>query len=687
MRHVEISAQRIGTVTVLVLPDTPHDSVSLSEALIAEAPPAPAHVVLDLRQVTLLAVATARVVMDFAGSVVRHGGGCSFVMSPSGVAAEAVLDLFDPEHSISRHKTFAKSLADAAKTPRTTTSGFGSAVNTLAFDSTDLGATEDFLSASYAPMRIGSTTGAAGAHITRVATGSVSIDRLDLAFEMTYDVQPLGQICLCDIHEGTIEGHRVDGWREAEAFGAGELFSFSPPDRGYAGRICRARYDITMFDPALLEQIAGEPVRLLDHHAVDAGSARHVRRAIAHLRDDVLAVPGIGDNELVVATATQYLAAAVLNAFPTTASGHEPDLAGRDAHAGALQRAVAFIDANADRPIGLADIAAAARVSPRSVEQAFQHHLGTTPMAHLRRVRLDGARAELRASGVDDTAVGRIATRWGYHRPAAFAAHYLATYGVTPQQTLRDDEPARRTLRPAADHDRLTDAVLGQFEALTGSLLDAATTEAALDHVVRTAREVIPGADLVSVTLRGSAGHLVTAASTSGAAVELDQVQEVTGRGPGLDVVAPDESGQVICDDLAADERWPEFSAAAVAQGRRALVCTGLHDATGALTVYSSRPDGLTSADARMAVLLATHGSLALAHARLAEKADQRQGELRRAIESRDIIGQAKGILMHRQGISADEAFYLLRTTSQELNTKLVEIARTVAARRRELGG
>ncbi|GLY47802.1 ANTAR domain-containing protein [Lentzea sp. NBRC 102530] len=682
MHHVEISARRIGSVQVLALPDVSHDAASLVEALNATAGDA-AHVVLDLRQVTLLSVAMARAVVGFGGSVLRRGGGCSLVMAPSSRAADAVLDHFDAQHALSRHKTFAKALADAATRRSADTSGFGSAVNTLAFDSTDLEVTEEFLSASYAPMRIGSDTGTSGAHITRVATSGLSIDRLDLTFEMSYDVQPLGQICLCDIEEGTVEGHRVEEWREERSFGAGELFSFSPPDRAYVGRIVRARYGITMFDPALLEQVAGEPVRLLDHRPVDEAGARHVRRAIAHLRDDVLAVPGVGDDELVVATATQYLASAVLKAFPTSASG----LDGRDSHAGVVRRAIAFVEANADRPIGLADIAAAARVSPRSVEQAFRRHLGTTPMAHLRRVRLDGARADLRASDtgdIGDTAVGRIATRWGYQRQAAFAAHYRATYGVTPRQTLHDDEPARRGLRPRADHDRLTEAVLDQFESLTGALLGAATAEDALTFLVRTACAVIPGADLVSVTLR-SGDALTTAASSGAGAEQLDGIQAVAGRGPCLDVTTPEAPAQVQCDDVAAEQRWPEFAEAAVAQGHRALLTTALHDRTGALTVWSARPDGLSSADARMAVLLAMHGSLALAHARLAEQAGLRQAELRRAIESRDVIGQAKGVLMQRLGISADEAFALLRTTSQHLNTKLVEIARTVAARRDEL--
>jgi AmiR/NasT family two-component response regulator len=58
---------------------------------------------------------------------------------------------------------------------------------------------------------------------------------------------------------------------------------------------------------------------------------------------------------------------------------------------------------------------------------------------------------------------------------------------------------------------------------------------------------------------------------------------------------------------------------------------------------------------------------------------------LRRALESRDVIGQAKGILMERRGIDEDEAFDVLRTASQALNVKLARVAETLASRRAEI--
>ncbi|MDQ3787732.1 MAG: AraC family transcriptional regulator, partial [Actinomycetota bacterium] len=251
---------------------------------------------------------------------------------------------------------------------------------TLVFDSTDLGRIEEFLSSAYAPMRIASGTGRSRARITRAGTDTLCVDQLDLACELTYDVRPLGSICLCDMVSGGIVDHRVSGSREVEAFGPGELFSLAPPDRPYGGRIHDARYRITMFSPALLADVAGAegPVRLLGHRTYDENAARHVRAAVDHLHDAVLTVPEARHSALVVATASQYLAACVLTAFPSTAIPGRDDVDRNDAHPRTLRRAIAFIDANADRDITAADVASAAGVSVRAVRLAFRRHLGLT---------------------------------------------------------------------------------------------------------------------------------------------------------------------------------------------------------------------------------------------------------------------------------------------------------------------
>ena len=230
-----------------------------------------------------------------------------------------------------------------------------------------------------------------------------------------------------------------------------------------------------------------------------------------------------------------------------------------------------------------------------------------------------------------------------------------------------------------------------QFAALTYSLLDADSVADVLDQVTHAAAAVIPAADVVSVTLRTSDGQFHTPVESDPLAIELDGLQYTFDEGPCVDAARTPGPGVAISADLAADRNWPRFGPAAAELGMAAVISTALlPDAqsvirSGALNVYSHRPHSLTDQDRMIALLLATHASLAVAHSQSVTASRLQAERLRRAIDSRDVIGQAKGILMDRQGISAGEAFDLLRRTSQQLNVKLVEIAETLATRHAEL--
>ncbi|KUF18948.1 MULTISPECIES: AraC family transcriptional regulator [Streptomyces] len=316
-------------------------------------------------------------------------------------------------------------------------------MDTLRFDSDDLGLTEQFLSQAYAKMHIGSNTPESSrAQIVRTSLPSVSIDELDLDFAMSYSVTPLGRICLCVVYEGTIRDHTFRGVEDA--FGPGDVVSFAPPELPYSGRICEARYNITMLDPGLLTQVAATaperrpgPVRLTGHRPRSAAAAQQLRQAIIYVRDHVLADASVADEPLIASTATQHLAASVLAAFPNTALTSPTSADRNDAHPVTLRRALAYIDDHADQPITVADIAAAAHVTIRGLQYAFRRHLDTTPLAHLRRVRLDHAHHDL-VAGVptDGVTVTQIAARWGFFHVGRFAALYREAYGRAPQQTL-----------------------------------------------------------------------------------------------------------------------------------------------------------------------------------------------------------------------------------------------------------
>jgi transcriptional regulator GlxA family with amidase domain len=139
---------------------------------------------------------------------------------------------------------------------------------------------------------------------------------------------------------------------------------------------------------------------------------------------------------LLIGGATRLLAGAMLTAFRHQTDRSAERLPGPGSTA-TLRRAMAFIEEFAGHDIGAVDIAAGAHVTLRAVQHAFQRHLGTTPTAYLRQVRLDRARQELRAASPAHATVTEIASRWGFPSPSRFTAHYRAAYGELPRDTLR----------------------------------------------------------------------------------------------------------------------------------------------------------------------------------------------------------------------------------------------------------
>ena len=315
-------------------------------------------------------------------------------------------------------------------------------MDTLTFDSADLGEIEASVSDLYSRMRIGATGKRTRARITRRAPSPMlGFDDLDYSFDIGYAAEPPNMLLICEVERNILE--RSTEGRE-ESFGPGELFLLSPPGHTYSGVAHATRHRMTIVDPALLARVASaagqqadSPIRLLDVSPVSESAAKHLQRSIAHIRDNVMTLPDLGEAALVVSTASQYLAASVLQAFPTTALVEPTAQDHHDAHSATVRRAVAYIEGSAGDDIDLVAIAAAAYVSPRALQYAFRRHLDTTPMAYLRRVRLDAAHRELEAADPSDgIPVTTVATRWGFPYPSRFATTYRRAYGQHPRTTL-----------------------------------------------------------------------------------------------------------------------------------------------------------------------------------------------------------------------------------------------------------
>ncbi|MFJ7216043.1 GAF and ANTAR domain-containing protein [Amycolatopsis sp. NPDC098790] len=231
----------------------------------------------------------------------------------------------------------------------------------------------------------------------------------------------------------------------------------------------------------------------------------------------------------------------------------------------------------------------------------------------------------------------------------------------------------------------------GEFARLTGRLLTAPSVEDVLKRVLEATTAMVPSADLASFTLIDADGQFHTPAETGEVAIQLDLLQYRFREGPCVESAEPAGPAVAVAPDLADEPRWPRWAPAAAELGVRAVVSTALipgapsGPSVGALNVYSRSPNGLDEADRDVLLLLATHASLALAATDAVTRAELQAAHLRKAIDSRDVIGQAKGIIMARRGVSADEAFDVLRRTSQDLNVKLAELAGTLAERHTEI--
>jgi len=166
--------------------------------------------------------------------------------------------------------------------------------------------------------------------------------------------------------------------------------------------------------------------------------------------------------------------------------------------------------------------------------------------------------------------------------------------------------------------------------------------------------------------------NLMTVCASGPAPRQLDELQMRMGTGPCL--TAARKQIVVRMHDVAADTRWAEFRASAVGCDVASMLCVPLHvdeHVLGTLSLYGDKPDVFRDGAEPVARMLAALSAIALAES-------QQRERMERALANRDLIGQAKGILMTRHGIRADAAFEMLRTHSQRTNSKLLAVAERV---------
>lgn len=278
------------------------------------------------------------------------------------------------------------------------------------------------------------------------------------------------------------------------------------------------------------------------------------------------------------------------------------------------------------------------------------------------------ARVTLRAGGDDIDLRVNVALRTEPQSGAALLRWELVPADASPLLRLVSDS--------AGDVD---ESELGRLlslarEDLAAELLPDEDPEVLLTRAVELSLRWIPRASQASVTIISrKGGDLRTAAATGDLASACDKAQIDLDEGPITEVIAGHRPRRI--DDIRDDARWPRFAARAGELGMRSLlVCElpVLRGGAGTLNLYSDQPRVFRPLAELVAPVFAARASIALIHA------DQ-VFNLRRAVASRQQIGQAVGILMERHKIDEDAAFERLITASQRAHVKIRDIAARIS--------
>jgi len=191
---------------------------------------------------------------------------------------------------------------------------------------------------------------------------------------------------------------------------------------------------------------------------------------------------------------------------------------------------------------------------------------------------------------------------------------------------------------------------------------------------------VVTGCDHASLLVRRDDGRYITVGASDRIAQRIDDLERIAGDGPCVDAI--EEETPQIESDLTTPSQWPQLAARLVAEtpvrgamGFRILVN---RRKTGALNLFSDKPNAFDTEAAGQAIVLASFASVAINAVAQGDDVTT----LRRGLLSNREIGKAVGMLMMLHGVDEHEAFDVLRRYSQDMNIKLADVARTIIEHR-----
>jgi GAF domain-containing protein len=213
------------------------------------------------------------------------------------------------------------------------------------------------------------------------------------------------------------------------------------------------------------------------------------------------------------------------------------------------------------------------------------------------------------------------------------------------------------------------------FAEISRVLLAEPDVQSTLDKICELLVETVEGCNHAVVTLVRD-HHLESPAASDDVGPAVDAIQLEVDEGPCVEAIR--EHHVVVTDDLTTESRWPQFCRRAVATtGIRSMLAFRMFvaaDTLGSLNLYSKQAQAFTDESLAVGTIFAAHASVALRAAQTQEDL----ARLREVVEARELIGQAKGIVMGRQGISSEAAMGILCRGAERLKIELRELTRRV---------
>jgi GAF domain-containing protein len=223
------------------------------------------------------------------------------------------------------------------------------------------------------------------------------------------------------------------------------------------------------------------------------------------------------------------------------------------------------------------------------------------------------------------------------------------------------------------------DRLVQAMRELSRLMFTEESVDATLQRIAALTVRTIPPCTMASLTIERD-GRLGTPVCTDPIAAKIDEVQYRADTGPCVDAARDHHLHRV--ESTSQDQRWREFSKAAAAEGIGSSLSLPLAvdgKGVGALNLYADSAGAFSGSDEELGLLFAEQAALACLQAERYWRTYNMSQQLEEALKTRDVIGQAKGIMMARTGMTPDAAFDLLRRASQHRNVKLRDVADEVA--------